>query len=110
MMRLFDAPWGALTGWVHYLCFDAFVARWMVNQAPDAGYKLSWSIATMMFGPIGLLVFFAARRWQLATLIAQRGVTRVLSEVANWRREGSERTGRLGELRDCDRYRKLRRR
>jgi hypothetical protein len=67
MMRLFDAPWGALTGWVHYLCFDTFVARWMVNRAPDAGYRLSpVLLATMMFGPIGLLAFFATRRW-LAT-------------------------------------------
>jgi len=64
VMRLFDAPWGALTGWVHYLCFDTFVARWMVNQAPAAGYRLSPVLfATMMFGPIGLLAFFATRRW-----------------------------------------------
>ena len=64
MMRLFDAPWGALTGWVHYLCFDTFVARWMVNRVPDSGYRLSpVLIATMMFGPLGLLAFFATRRW-----------------------------------------------
>jgi hypothetical protein len=64
VMRLFDAPWGALTGWVHYLCFDTFVARWMVDQTPNAGYRLSPILfATMMFGPIGLLAFFAARRW-----------------------------------------------
>jgi hypothetical protein len=49
---------------VHYLCFDTFVARWMVNQAPAAGYRLSPVLfATMMFGPIGLLAFFATRRW-----------------------------------------------
>lgn len=67
MMRLFDAPWGALTGWVHYLCFDTFVARWMVNQAPGAGYKLAPALfATMMFGPMGLLVFWATRRWLTA--------------------------------------------
>jgi len=64
VMRLFDTPWGALTGWVHYLCFDTFVARWMVNQTPEGGYRLSPILfATMMFGPIGLLAFFAARRW-----------------------------------------------
>ena len=64
MMRLFDSPWGALTGWVHYLCFDTFVARWMVSSVPGAGYRLSpILIATMMFGPLGLLAFFAARRW-----------------------------------------------
>lgn len=64
MMRLFDPPWGALTAWMHYLCFDTFVARWMVSRAPDAGYRLSpVLIATMMFGPLGLLAFFAMRRW-----------------------------------------------
>jgi hypothetical protein len=64
MMSLFDSPWGALTGWVHDLCFDTFVARWMVNRVPGAGYRLSPVLfATMMFGPIGLLAFFAARRW-----------------------------------------------
>jgi ABA4-like protein len=62
MMGLFASPWGALTGWVHYLCFDTFVARWMMNQAPDAGYRLAPILfATMMFGPIGLLAFRVAR-------------------------------------------------
>jgi hypothetical protein len=64
VMGLLASPWGALTGWAHYLCFDTFVARWMVNQAPNAGYKLApVLVATMMFGPIGLLLFSAARRW-----------------------------------------------
>jgi hypothetical protein len=62
MMRLFDPPWGALTAWVHYLCFDTFVARWMVRETPNAVYKLSpILVATMMFGPLGLLAFFAVR-------------------------------------------------
>lgn len=64
MMSLFDPPWGALTAWTHYLCFDTFVARWMVNSAPAAGYRLAPAlIATMMFGPLGLLVFWSCRRW-----------------------------------------------
>jgi hypothetical protein len=64
MMRLFASPWGALTGWVHYLCFDTFVARWMMNRAPAGGYRLApVLVATMMFGPIGLLLFHVARRW-----------------------------------------------
>lgn len=62
MMGLFASPWGALTGWVHYLCFDTFAARWIVNQVPNAGYRLApILIATMMFGPIGLLAFRLAR-------------------------------------------------
>ncbi len=64
MMALFDSPWGALTAWVHYLCFDTLVGRWMLNQVPDAGYRLSpILVATMMFGPIGLLAFLVTRRW-----------------------------------------------
>ena len=62
MMGLFASPWGALTGWVHYLCFDTFVARLIVNQAPNAGYRLApVLLATMMFGPMGLLAFYIAR-------------------------------------------------
>ena len=62
MMGLFVSPWGRLTGWVHYLCFDTFVARWIVNQAPSAGYRLAPILfATMMFGPLGLLAFRLAR-------------------------------------------------
>ena len=64
MMGLFASPWGALTGWVHYLCFDTFVARYMMNRAPAAGYRLApVLVATMMFGPMGLLLFRVARRW-----------------------------------------------
>ena len=62
MMGLFASPWGALTGWVHYLAFDTLVARWMMNRAPDAGYRLAPILfATMMFGPIGFLAFRMAR-------------------------------------------------
>jgi hypothetical protein len=34
VMKLFASPWVALAGWVHYLCFDLFVARWMLHDAP----------------------------------------------------------------------------
>lgn len=62
VMALFDDPWGALTGWVHYLCFDLFVARWIMNDAPDAGYRLAPVLfLTLMFGPVGLLLYTAAR-------------------------------------------------
>jgi hypothetical protein len=62
VMRLFDSPWMTLAGWTHYLCFDLFVARWMMNDAPDAGYWLSpILLLTLMFGPIGLLCYLAVR-------------------------------------------------
>jgi ABA4-like protein len=71
VMKLFTAPWVALTGWVHYLCFDLFVARWMMNDAPDAGYRLApILLLTLLFGPAGLLCYLAVRSWlQAAELV-----------------------------------------
>jgi len=64
VMALFDQPWGALTGWVHYLCFDLFVARWIVNDAPDGGYRLAPVLLfTLMAGPVGLLLYTLGRRF-----------------------------------------------
>ena len=62
VMKLFAQPWVALAGWVHYLCFDLFVARWIMNDAPDAGYWLTPILfLTLMFGPVGLLCYLAVR-------------------------------------------------
>lgn len=62
VMAIFDSEWATLGGWMHYLCFDAFVARWMMNDAPDAGYALSpILLLTLMFGPAGLLFYIALR-------------------------------------------------
>jgi ABA4-like protein len=62
VMQLFDSRWGTLAGWTHYLCFDLFVARWIMNDAPDAGYWLSPILfLTLMFGPVGLLCYLAVR-------------------------------------------------
>ena len=67
VMALFDSEWGTLAGWTHYLCFDLFVARWIMREAPDAGYKLSpILVLTLMAGPVGLLVF-SALHGRLAT-------------------------------------------
>ena len=62
VMHLFDSEWGTLAGWTHYLCFDLFVARWIMNDAPDAGYWLTPILfVTLMFGPAGLLCYLAVR-------------------------------------------------
>jgi len=62
VMALFDSEWGTLTGWVHYLCFDLFVARWIMNDAPDGGYRLAPVLfLTLMLGPVGLLLYTVAR-------------------------------------------------
>ena len=62
VMSIFDAPWAATAGWVHFLCFDLFCARWMVNEAPEAGYKLApVLLLTLFYGPVGLLAFLMLR-------------------------------------------------
>ena len=62
VMALFDSEWGTLTGWVHYLCFDLFVGRWIMNDAPNGGYRLAPVLfLTLMFGPVGLLLYSVAR-------------------------------------------------
>ena len=64
VMALFANPWGALTGWVHYLCFDPFVGRWIMNDAPQGGYRLAPVLfLTLMFGPVGLLLYTVGRRF-----------------------------------------------
>jgi hypothetical protein len=62
VMRLFDSEWATVAAWTHYLCFDLFVARWIMNDAPDAGYWLApILVLTLMFGPAGLLCYLAVR-------------------------------------------------
>jgi ABA4-like protein len=62
VMHLFQSRWATLAGWTHYLCFDLFVARWIMNDAPDAGYWLTPILfLTLMFGPVGLLCYLAVR-------------------------------------------------
>lgn len=62
VMAGFDSAWLTLGGWAHYLCFDLFVARWIIRDAPTAGYKLSpILLLTLMFGPAGLLVYSLVR-------------------------------------------------
>lgn len=71
VMKLFTQPWVALAGWVHYLCFDLFVARWVMNDAPDAGYRLApILLLTFLFGPAGLLCYLAVRSSLQAVEIA----------------------------------------
>jgi hypothetical protein len=62
VMKIFDSEWATLGCWAHYLCFDAFVGRWIMNDAPDAGYRLAPILAlTLFFGPAGLLLYLALR-------------------------------------------------
>ena len=58
---LFSAPVGVLTGWSHYLVFDLFVGTWASRDAISRGIS-HWLMIpvlffTLMFGPVGLLLY-----------------------------------------------------
>ena len=62
---LFSRPEAVLVGWVHYLAFDLWVGAWAVEDASKRGVP-HWAMVpvlflTLMAGPIGLLVYLAAR-------------------------------------------------
>jgi hypothetical protein len=64
---LFHNPWALLAGWVHYLCFDLFTGAWEVRDAQRRGVPhvalVPALLLTLLFGPVGLLVYFGVRRF-----------------------------------------------
>jgi hypothetical protein len=50
-----------LAGWIHYLVLDLWVGSWEAEHAPSAGVPhaalLACLFATMMIGPLGLLLY-----------------------------------------------------
>ena len=63
--QLFLSDGGLLAGWIHYLAFDFFVGLWIAERADRAALSRLLQapilIATFMFGPVGLLMFYATR-------------------------------------------------
>jgi hypothetical protein len=63
--KLFQNPYNLLAGWVHYLAFDLFIGSWEVRDAQRAGVHhllvVPCLVLTFMFGPLGLLLYFALR-------------------------------------------------
>ncbi|MBC8058781.1 MAG: DUF4281 domain-containing protein [Rhizobiales bacterium] len=62
---LFQNDTMLLAGWVHYLAFDLFVGGWIVRAAREAGMAhlavLPLLPVTLLFGPVGFLLFVALR-------------------------------------------------
>ena len=61
----FSAPHIVVAGWIHYLIFDLFVGAWESRDAVRRGVPL-WLVipcllGTLMFGPIGLLLYVTVR-------------------------------------------------
>ena len=62
---LFTQDRAVLAGWVHYLAFDLFIGCWIVLDAQERQIKhlliVPCLALTFMFGPVGLLLYFALR-------------------------------------------------
>lgn len=62
---IFASDAGVTIGWTHYLAFDLFVGLWIARDA-DAKSISRWAqapvlFATLMAGPLGLLVWLGLR-------------------------------------------------
>ncbi|MFW2387236.1 MAG: ABA4-like family protein [Polyangiales bacterium] len=61
----FSVPHIVTAGWIHYLIFDLFVGAWEVRDAQRRGVShflvVPCLIATLMVGPIGLLLYVTLR-------------------------------------------------
>lgn len=71
VVRLFSSPGKLLGGWIHYLAFDLFIGRWMVDDALASKQARPVLLACLLFaflyGPAGLLVYCTFRtgsRWR----------------------------------------------
>lgn len=73
VMLLFTKPEIAMAGWLHYLAFDLFVGAWIVRTARKRGIS-HWFVlpllpATLLFGPVGFILFIALaaghRTWRI---------------------------------------------
>ena len=63
--KLFENPYALTAGWIHYLAFDMFVGAWEVNDSQKHGIShflvIPCLFFTLMFGPIGLILYFIIR-------------------------------------------------
>ena len=64
---LFASRGKLVGGWVHFLAFDLFIGRWMIDdvlarRAPR-WHLLPCLPLTFLYGPVGLLLHFGLRRW-----------------------------------------------
>jgi hypothetical protein len=62
---LFANPWLLLAGWLHYLAFDLLMGTWEARDAVERGVP-RWLLVpclflTLMFGPMGWLLYLIVR-------------------------------------------------
>ena len=65
VMSLLGTPTGTTLAWAHFVAFDLFVGRWIYCDGRARRYSSWWVspilVATLLVGPIGLLIYLAAR-------------------------------------------------
>ncbi len=65
IVLLFSSAANTMLGWTHYLAFDLFIGSWQTEDAAKRGVPhwllLPCLFATLMVGPVGLLLYFAVR-------------------------------------------------
>ena len=65
VMQLFDSERVMVAAWIHYLIFDLFVGAWETRDAQRRGIPhllvIPCLVATLMVGPIGLLLYVLVR-------------------------------------------------
>jgi hypothetical protein len=66
--RFFDKPVLLLVGWIHYLALDLFAGSWQAEHSERAGVPaallLPCLFATLMIGPLGLLLYLGVAAWK----------------------------------------------
>lgn len=69
---LFASDGGIVIGWTHYLAFDLFTGLWIAKDADHKGFarwvQLPFLFATLMAGPIGLLLWLILREGRARTM------------------------------------------
>ena len=77
VMALFDSKGGAVIGWTHYLAFDLFTGLWIARDADAKGFnrfvQFPILFATLMVGPVGLLIWLVVREKRARALAKQAG-------------------------------------
>lgn len=74
---LLGTPAGATLAWAHFLAFDLFVGRWAYLDSQARGVS-PWLMApilfcTLMLGPVGFLLYLAARTFARGSQPAATG-------------------------------------
>lgn len=87
VLVLFQVPYLALAGWIHYLVFDLFVGAWIVRDGQRHKIHQAFIVPclffTLMFGPVGLLMYFVLRFALRKTLTTQEQGQTVANTMSN---------------------------